>query len=263
MTNDLLSNDQRPTTNDYIYISSLNHYDYCPTRCYWIYVAGEFQDNEYTVEGDIIHENVHKVMKTTRGDLVQLRKVHIYSRKYGLVGFADLIEEKAGEIYPVEYKRGRRGDWRNDKLQLCAQALCIEEMCSSTAEPSLVFSRSSLDEESLVVSHSSFDKESEGSLAVGRLSLDEQSLRTKDQRLTTISKGFIYYASSGRRVEVSFDEELRRFTIDTIEKVRELMITALKPPAVYKKKCTGCSLYPVCLPKEEERARKMRIDFSR
>ena len=52
-------------TNDYVYISALNHYEYCPTRCYWIYVAGEFKDNEYTVEGDIIHENVHKTMKTT------------------------------------------------------------------------------------------------------------------------------------------------------------------------------------------------------
>jgi len=231
MTKDIFkSNDKRPETNDYIYISSLNHYDYCPTRCYWIYVAGEFLDNEYTVEGDIIHENVHKVMKTTRGDLVQLRKVHIYSRKYGLTGFADLIEEKAGEIYPVEYKRGRRGDWKNDKLQLCAQALCIEEML----------------DESLVVSPSW---------------LDHKSQTTKDQQPTTISKGFIYYASSGRRVEVVFDEELRRYTIETIEKVRELMESGIKPPAVYKNKCSGCSLYPVCLPKEEEKARRMKIEW--
>ena len=140
--NDKISNDQILTTNDYIHISALNHYEYCPTRCYWIYVAGEFQDNAYTVEGEIIHENVHKTMKTTRGDLVQLRKVHVYSRKYGLIGFADLTEEKSGEFYPVEYKRGRRGDWKNDKLQLCAQALCLEEMIGSSAsEPSLAVSR--------------------------------------------------------------------------------------------------------------------------
>lgn len=233
-----------PMANDYIHISALNHYEYCPTRCYWIYVAGEFKDNEYTVEGDIIHENVHKTMKTTRGDLVQLRKVHIYSRKYGLIGFADLIEEKAGEIYPVEYKRGRRGDWKNDKLQLCAQALCLEEMLDSPDG-----------ESSLVVSYSSFDK---------------NSLMTKDQRPTSrlsstqatrIPKGFIYYASSGRRVEMILDDELRRFTIDTIERVSELMKNGLKPPAFYKKKCTGCSLYPVCLPKEEEKARKVRIEW--
>lgn len=138
-------------TNDYISISSLNHYEYCPTRCYWIYVAGEFRDNEYTVEGGIVHENVHKTMKTTRGELAQPRRVDVYSRKHGIRGVADLIEEKAGEVYPVEYKRGRRGDWKNDQLQLCAQALCLEE---------------SLTEESLVV---------------GRSSLDEQNLTTKDQ----------------------------------------------------------------------------------
>ncbi len=211
MISDQISKDQRLKTNDYIYISALNHFDYCPTRCYWIYVAGEFQDNEYTVEGEIVHENVHKTMKTTRGDLVQLRRVHTYSRRYGLIGFADLVEEKAGEIYPVEYKRGRRGDWKNDKLQLCAQALCIEEM------------------------------------------LDESK----------IPKGFIYYAASGKRVGVVFDEELRKYTTETIEKVRELMRSNLKPPAVYKNKCQGCSLYPVCLPKEQEKAKKIKLDFSR
>jgi CRISPR-associated exonuclease Cas4 len=231
----LISKDERQETKDYVLISALNHYEYCPTRCYWIYVAGEFKDNEYTVEGDIIHENVHKTMKTTRGDLVQLRRVHVYSKKYGLIGFADLIEEKAGEIYPVEYKRGRRGDWKNDKLQLCAQALCIEEMLGS-----------STDEQSLVVSP---------------LSFDEKSPTTKDERPTTISKGFIYYASSGRRVEVIIDEELRKYTVEVIEKVRELMKNGLKPPAFYKSKCTGCSLYPVCLPKEEEKARRAKLDF--
>ncbi len=243
MIKDFLSKDQRQGTNDFIYISALNHYEYCPTRCYWIYVAGEFKDNEYTVEGDIIHENVHKTMKTTRGDLVQLRRVHVYSKKYSLIGFADLIEEKAGEIYPVEYKRGRRGDWKNDKLQLCAQALCLEEMI----DESLVLGHSTLDEESLVVGHST---------------LDEKIPRTKDQGLKTrIPKGFIYYASSGRRVEVIFDEELRKYTVEMIEKVRELMKSGLKPPAFYKSKCAGCSLYPVCLPKEEEKARRAKLDF--
>jgi CRISPR-associated exonuclease Cas4 len=227
ITNESIFNDQKLTTNDYIYISALNHFDYCPTRCYWIYVAGEFRDNEYTVEGEIIHENVHKTMKTTRGDLVQIRKVHVYSRKYGLIGFADLIEEKAGEIYPVEYKRGRRGDWKNDKLQLCAQALCLEE-----------------------------------SLIINRSSSDKNNPMTKDEDLTArIPKGFIYYASSGRRVEVIFDDELRKYTIETIEKVRELIKSSVKPPPVYKHKCMGCSLYPVCLPKEQDKARRAKIEW--
>ncbi|TFE67811.1 CRISPR-associated protein Cas4 [Methylacidiphilum caldifontis] len=235
MINDSISNDRRSyneeaTTNVYVSISALNHYEYCPTRCYWIYVAGEFLDNEYTIEGEIIHENVHKTMKTTRGDLVQLRKVLMYSRKYALIGFADLIEENSGDIYPVEYKRGRRGDWKNDKLQLCAQALCLEEM---------------LDE--------NFVRPS---------SLDKKSLRANDKRpATKIQKGFIYYASTARRVEVSLDEELRKYTIETIERVRQLISDVVKTPAIYKNKCRRCSLYPVCLPKEEKKTKKFKLDF--
>ncbi|QSR87920.1 CRISPR-associated protein Cas4 [Methylacidiphilum caldifontis] len=232
MINDSVPNDKitGPTVNDHICISALNHYEYCPTRCYWIYVTGEFLDNEYTIEGELIHENVHKTMKTTRGDLVQLRKVLIYSRKYALLGFADLIEENSGDIYPVEYKRGRRGDWKNDKLQLCAQALCLEEMLDET------------------VDHISF--------------LDKRNLMVQ-RPVTRIPKGFIYYASTGRRVEVVLDDELRKYTIETIERVRQLMRDAVKPLAVYKNQCRGCSLYPVCLPKEEKKTKKVKLDFYR
>src|SRR5262249_32734918 len=54
--------------------------------------------------------------------------VYLYSRALGIAGKADVIEERAGELYPVEHKKGKRGHWTNDALQLCAQALCLEEM---------------------------------------------------------------------------------------------------------------------------------------
>jgi CRISPR-associated exonuclease Cas4 len=54
--------------------------------------------------------------------------VYLYSQRYRLCGKADLIEEQNGAVYPVEYKKGRLGTWTNDALQLCAQALCLEEM---------------------------------------------------------------------------------------------------------------------------------------
>jgi CRISPR-associated exonuclease Cas4 len=180
-------------------ISALNQYDYCPRRCWWIHVAGEFADNRYTVEGGLIHERVHQSIRTKRGELLQLRRVYVYSKRYGLSGFADLVEEKWGEIYPVEYKRGRRGDWKNDQLQLCAQALCLEEM-----------------------------------------------LHCK------IERGFIYYAASQRRQEVVFDEKLQEYTVETIAQVHTLLADPLErePEALYTRRCRGCSLYPICLPRE-------------
>ncbi len=109
-------------------ISALNQYTFCPRRCWYMHVAHEFLDNAHTVEGTFLHERVDAGEATRRGDLWQVRSVQLYSTRYGLTGKADLLEEQSGEIYPVEYKKGRRGEWSNDQIQLCAQALALEEM---------------------------------------------------------------------------------------------------------------------------------------
>ena len=111
-----------------IQISMLNHYEYCPKRAYICYVTNEFIDNEYTIEGKSIHSKVDSGLITKRKELLQIRSVWLKSDKYGLFGKSDLVEEKKAEIYPVEYKRGRSNDWKNDKIQLTAQAFCLEEM---------------------------------------------------------------------------------------------------------------------------------------
>jgi CRISPR-associated exonuclease Cas4 len=114
--------------DDYILISALNQFDYCPRRCYLMFVERQFADNEHTVEGSILHARADEPSTTRRGDTTQFRSVWLYSEKHKLYGRADVIEERNGKIYPVEIKKGRRGDWKNDQLQLCAQALCLEEM---------------------------------------------------------------------------------------------------------------------------------------
>ena len=124
---------------DLIPISILNQYDYCPRRCWLICVAGEFLQNPYTVEGELIHERAHQGSDKIHEDLIQLRHVHVYSRRLGLIGYADVVEEKDGELYPVEYKRGRKGEWQNDQLQLCAQAMCLEEMTGQPAPQGALF----------------------------------------------------------------------------------------------------------------------------
>src|SRR5919106_1372874 len=89
-------------------ISALNQYTFCPRRCWYMHVAHEFLDNVHTIEGSLLHERADSGEATRRGDLLQIRSVYLYSLKYGLTGKADLIEEQSGEIYPVEYKKGKR-----------------------------------------------------------------------------------------------------------------------------------------------------------
>ena len=117
---------------DYIPIASLNQYSYCPHRCWRMFCAGEFTDNQYTIEGTSLHDRVHTLGEGTREETWQVRAIWLKSERYQLIGKADLIESESGQFYPVEYKRGRKGEWDNDELQVCAQALCLEEMTGQT-----------------------------------------------------------------------------------------------------------------------------------
>lgn len=113
---------------EYISIAALNQYAYCPHRCWRMFCAGEFTDNQYTIEGTTLHDRVHTTGDVQRGETWQIRAIWLKSEHYKLIGKSDLIEAEDGQVYPVEYKRGRKGEWDNDELQVCAQALCLEEM---------------------------------------------------------------------------------------------------------------------------------------
>jgi len=116
------------TENDYSPIAALNQYAYCPHRCWRMFCMGGFVDNQYTIEGTSLHDRVHTTGDGQREDTWQIRAVWLKSERYRLIGKSDLIEESDGQWFPVEYKRGHRGEFDNDELQVCAQALCIEEM---------------------------------------------------------------------------------------------------------------------------------------
>ena len=113
---------------EYVSIAALNQYVYCPHRCWRMFCAGEFIDNQYTIEGTSLHDRVHTLGEGNRDDTWQIRAIWLKSERYKLVGKADLIESDSGKFYPVEYKRGNKGEWDNDELQVCAQAMCLEEM---------------------------------------------------------------------------------------------------------------------------------------
>ncbi|MEQ9553178.1 MAG: CRISPR-associated protein Cas4 [Coleofasciculus sp. G3-WIS-01] len=124
---------------DYISIASLNQYAYCPHRCWRMFCAGEFTENHYTIEGTSLHDRVHTLGEAQREEVWQVRAIWLKSQQYHLIGKSDLIESDSGELYPVEYKRGRQGEWDNDELQVCAQALCLEEMTGQSISRGYVY----------------------------------------------------------------------------------------------------------------------------
>lgn len=124
---------------DYIPIAALNQYSYCPHRCWRMFCTGEFSDNQYTIEGTDLHSRVHTLGEGNRDETWQVRAIWLKSEQYQLIGKADLIEENQGCLFPIEYKRGHRGEWDNDELQVCAQALCLEEMTGETVSQGYVY----------------------------------------------------------------------------------------------------------------------------
>ncbi len=113
---------------DTLSISYLNALEYCPRRFYYECVLSEFLDNAHVVEGTMRHGRADSGRTTSEEGVVTHRRVWVWSERLHLSGFADVVEEEEGLLTPVEYKKGKMGAWLNDHVQLCAQALCLEEM---------------------------------------------------------------------------------------------------------------------------------------
>ena len=120
-------------------IAALNQYSYCAHRCWRMFCAGEFVENRFTIEGTSLHDRVHTVGAGTRDEVVQVRAIWLRSQQSGLIGKSDLVEMVDGRVIPVEYKRSAKGEWGNDALQVCAQALCLEEMMGVTIAEGYVY----------------------------------------------------------------------------------------------------------------------------
>lgn len=112
---------------DYLPISMLNQLEYCERRFYLMHVQGEMEVNAHVAEGTWRHEQAHSGQGERNGEMAIHRRVYVWSDELQLCGFCDVIEETAGRLTPIEYKKGRMGEWISDHVQLCAQALCLEE----------------------------------------------------------------------------------------------------------------------------------------
>ena len=114
---------------DLLPISALQHLLYCERQCALIHVERLWAENRFTAEGNILHKKAHGGKTTTRPESRTIRSMPLRHFELGLCGVADIVQQKPGEpLLPVEYKRGRPKKNDCDRVQLCAQALCLEEM---------------------------------------------------------------------------------------------------------------------------------------
>ncbi len=139
---------------DYLQLSGLQHFAFCRRQWALIHVEGQWRENLRTAEGTLFHQRAHDAhIRERRGNTLILRGLPVASRKLGVSGACDVVEfhaapngiELYGEMgrwlpYPVEYKRGAPKQHDADALQLCAQAMCLEEMlCCSIPEGALFY----------------------------------------------------------------------------------------------------------------------------
>jgi len=196
--------------DDLIMISALQHYVFCPRQCALIHVEQTWEESGRTAEGRILHERVHEEGNEMRSGVRIERGVSLRSLRLGLIGKADVVEFHRREDgtwrpFPVEYKRGKPKPDHCDKIQLCAQALCLEEMIQ-----------------------------------------------------VEIPGGALFYGQTRRRLDVVFDNNLRRETEEASGQVRELLNSGKTPKPVYAKRCDNCSLIADCLPKAIQKRRSVK-----
>ena len=201
--------------DELIAISALSHYSYCPRRCALVHIEQVWTENRFTAEGRILHERVHEEDRKTRGDVRIDYGVALRSLRLGLIGKADVVEfhrqpDGSWLPFPVEHKRGKPKTDDCDKVQLCAQAICLEEMLDAA-----------------------------------------------------ISEGALFYGQTRHRLDVVFDEALRRETEDTAQRAHDLIDSGITPKPVYEKRCESCSLIAECLPKAIQKRRSVKSYLTR
>lgn len=119
--------------DDLLMVSALQHLLFCPRQCALIHIEQQWTENIFTAEGRVLHERVHTAGRESRRKVKVEFDVPIRSMSLGVVGRADIVEFHLQDDgiwlpFPVEYKRGRPKKDDSDRVQLCAQSICLEEM---------------------------------------------------------------------------------------------------------------------------------------
>jgi len=125
---------------DLVPLSAINQFLFCSRRAALIHIEGIFKDNHHTLLGDIVHEHADLSGFEVAKGVTLLRALPVWSRRLGLNGKCDIVERRLdGSLFPVEFKLGKRRKWENDDAQLCAQALCLEEMFGISVRHGAIF----------------------------------------------------------------------------------------------------------------------------
>lgn len=194
---------------EYLLISGIQKFVFCPRQWALAYIEGQWGDNLQTVEGELFHTRAHAAgASETRGDLLILRDLRVFSNKMGITGACDVVEfhrEEGGvslqgregkwRAFPVEYKKGKPKPHKADELQLCAQAMCLEEMLCCE-----------------------------------------------------IPQGALFYGETRRRQSVLLDEHLRKEVRTITQEMHRYAARGYTPKTKPHKGCTLCSLREICLP---------------
>lgn len=198
---------------DYLPLSGIQHFAFCRRQWALIHIENQWAENERTVDGIIMHEKAHSGDAESRGDVVIMRALRVFSATLGISGECDVVEfhrnadgislnghDGLWQPYPVEYKLGKPKEHNADEMQLCAQAMCLEEMLCCT-----------------------------------------------------IPCGALFYGEPRRRTEVEFTPELRRAVEDSLNEMHDYYKRGYTPKAKPRKGCSACSLKEICLPKMVQR----------
>jgi CRISPR-associated exonuclease Cas4 len=128
--------------DDYLMLSGLQHFAYCRRQWALIHIEQQWAENERTVDGMLFHKRAHEEeMTEKRGNTIITRGLRIHSDRLRVSGICDVVEfhkakegitlskyEGKWQPYPIEYKKGKEKQDDSDRLQLCGQAMCLEEM---------------------------------------------------------------------------------------------------------------------------------------
>jgi len=130
--------------DDFIMVSALQHFMFCRRQCALIHIEQIWAENRLTAEGRIMHDKVHEEGSESRGNVRIERALPLRSLRLGLTGVADVVEfhrqlDGSWQPFPVEYKRGKPKPDDCDMVQLCAQAMCLEEMLGVSIAEGAIF----------------------------------------------------------------------------------------------------------------------------
>jgi len=128
------------TEDQLLPLSALQHWLYCPRQCGLIHLEQVWAENQFTAEGQVLHQKAHEGADECKAGVRITRSMPVCSFSLGISGQCDIVEfHRNGDVVPVEYKRGKPKSHRADDVQLCAQVMCLEEMLGVSVPSGFLF----------------------------------------------------------------------------------------------------------------------------